>query len=49
MITVKVNDRQVFSKLENWEQGRAEPNAQAVLLIRMVAQFPDMMQRLEAV
>lgn len=35
--------------LENWEQGRAKPNAQAVLLIRMVAQFPDTMQRLEAV
>jgi putative transcriptional regulator len=35
--------------LENWEQGRAKPNAQAALLIRMVAQFPDMMQRLEAV
>ena len=35
--------------LENWEQGRAKPNAQAVLLIRMVAQFPDMVQRLESV
>ena len=35
--------------LENWEQGRAKPNAQAVLLIRMVDQFPDMVQRLEAV
>jgi putative transcriptional regulator len=35
--------------LENWEQGRARPNAQAALLIRMVAQFPDMVQRLEAV
>ena len=35
--------------LENWEQGRAKPNAQAVLLIRMVSQFPDTMQRLEAV
>ena len=32
--------------LENWEQGRAKPNAQASLLIRMVAQFPDMVQRL---
>jgi len=31
---------------ENWEQGRAKPNAQAALLIRMVAQFPDMVQRL---
>ena len=35
--------------LENWEQGRAKPNAQAALLIRMVGQFPDMVQRLEAV
>ena len=35
--------------LENWEQGRAKPNAQAVLLIRMVSQFPDTMQRLESV
>jgi len=35
--------------LENWEQGRAKPNAQAALLIRMVAQFPDMVQRLAAV
>lgn len=35
--------------LENWEQGRAKPNAQAALLIRMVAQFPDMVQRLEAI
>ena len=35
--------------LENWEQGRARPNAQAALLIRMVAQFPDMVQRLESV
>lgn len=49
MITVKVNDRQVFSQLENWEQGRAKPNTQAALLTRMVAQFPAMVQRLEAV
>ena len=35
--------------LENWEQGRAKPNAQAALLIRMVAQYPDMVKRLEAV
>ena len=35
--------------LENWEQGRAKPNAQAALLIRMVAQFPDMVQRLATV
>ena len=32
--------------LENWEQGRAKPNAQAALLIRMVQRFPDTMSRL---
>ena len=35
--------------LENWEQGRAKPNAQAALLIRMVAHFPDVVERLAAV
>ena len=35
--------------LENWEQGRAKPNAQAALLIRMVAQYPDIVKLLEAV
>lgn len=35
--------------LENWEQGRAKPNAQAALLIRMVARYPDMVERLEKV
>lgn len=32
--------------LENWEQGRAKPNAQAALLIRLVEEFPDTVQRL---
>ena len=32
--------------LENWEQGRARPNAQAALLIRLVEWFPDTVQRL---
>ena len=32
--------------LENWEQGRAKPNAQAALLIRLVEQFPDTVERL---
>lgn len=32
--------------LENWEQGRARPNAQAALLIKMVEEFPDTVQRL---
>jgi transcriptional regulator with XRE-family HTH domain len=27
--------------LENWEQGRAKPNAQAALLINLVKRFPD--------
>ena len=35
--------------LENWEQGRAKPNAQAALLINLVKLFPDMVQRLAAV
>ena len=32
--------------LENWEQGRAKPNAQAALLIRLVQRFPDTVGRL---
>jgi putative transcriptional regulator len=44
-LTLRTNPR----TLENWEQGRAKPNAQAALLIHMVARFPDMVQRLEAV
>ncbi len=35
--------------LENWEQGRAKPNAQASLLIRLVEKFPDTVERLAAV
>jgi putative transcriptional regulator len=35
--------------LENWEQGRARPNAQAALLIRLVEKFPDTVERLAAV
>src|SRR3990172_3087210 len=34
--------------LENWEQGRAKPNAQAALLIRLVARYPDTVKRLAA-
>jgi putative transcriptional regulator len=49
--------RQMFARylctaprtLENWEQGRAKPNALAAVLIRMVAKFPGMVQRLETV
>lgn len=35
--------------LENWEQGRAKPNAQAALLIRMVELYPDTVSRLAAI
>ena len=32
--------------LENWEQGRAKPNAQAAVLIKMVEKSPDTIERL---
>jgi putative transcriptional regulator len=32
--------------LENWEQGRAKPNAQAAVLIKMVEKYPDTIERL---
>jgi len=35
--------------LENWEQGRSRPNAQASLLIKLVEKFPDTVQRLQAI
>jgi putative transcriptional regulator len=35
--------------LENWEQGRAKPNAQAALLINLVKKYPDTVQRLAAI
>lgn len=35
--------------LENWEQGRAKPNAQAAVLVRLVEKFPDTIERLAAV
>lgn len=35
--------------LENWEQGRAKPNAQAALLIRLVDKFPETVERLAEV
>ena len=34
--------------LENWEQGRAKPNAQATLLIRLVAAHPQTVEKLAA-
>lgn len=35
--------------LENWEQGRAKPNAQAALIIRMVEKYPDTVERLASI
>jgi len=35
--------------LENWEQGRAHPNDQAALLIRLIARYPDMIERIQHV
>ncbi len=35
--------------LENWEQGRAKPNAQATLLIKMVERYPDTVERLATI
>lgn len=34
--------------LENWEQGRAKPNAQAAVLINLVKQYPDTVNRIAA-
>jgi len=42
---LRTNERTV----ENWEQGRAKPNAQAALLIRLVEQYPDTVERLATI
>ena len=42
---LRINER----TLENWEQGRAHPNAQAAVLIRLVARYPDTVDRLAAI
>lgn len=34
--------------LENWEQGRSKPNAQASALILMVRKYPDTLEKLGA-
>ena len=35
--------------VENWEQGRARPNVQAALLIRVVESHPDTVERLAGI
>ena len=48
--TVFANYLHIQSRtLENWEQGRTKPNAQAVLLLRLVQKHPDMVDRLAAI
>lgn len=42
---LSINER----TLENREQGRAGPNAQAVVLIRLVEYYPDTVERLSAI
>jgi putative transcriptional regulator len=42
---LRINER----TLENWEQGRAKPNAQAALLVRLVERYPDTLKRLAEV
>ncbi|WP_028453026.1 helix-turn-helix domain-containing protein [Chitinilyticum aquatile] len=34
--------------LESWEQGRAKPNEQAAVLLKMVERYPDTLDRLQA-
>lgn len=40
---LRVNER----TYQNWEQGRAKPNAQAAVLIKLVEKHPETMQMLE--
>lgn len=35
--------------LENWQQGRTKPNAQAAALIKKVEKYPDTLSRLAIV
>jgi putative transcriptional regulator len=42
---LRINER----TLENWEQGRARPNAQAAVLIRLVEHYPDTIERLAVI
>lgn len=35
--------------VEGWEQGRAKPNAQASLLIRLVEKYPETVQHLASI
>jgi putative transcriptional regulator len=43
--TIRVNAR----TLESWEQGRSEPNEQAMALIMLVRRFPETLTHLAAI
>lgn len=43
--TIRTNPRTV----ESWEQGRSKPNAQAVILIKLVEKYPETLQHLSCV
>ncbi len=45
---VAVSLRTNVRTLENWEHGRAKPNAQAALLINLVKRYPDTVEPLAA-
>jgi putative transcriptional regulator len=42
---IRTNPRTV----ENWEQGRAKPNAQAVLIIKLVSRYPQTFEMLASI
>jgi putative transcriptional regulator len=42
---IRTNPRTV----ENWEQGRAKPNAQAALIIKLVSRYPQTFEMLASI
>ena len=42
---LRINER----TLEKWEQGRAKPNPQAAVLLLLVRQYPDTLERLQQI
>jgi putative transcriptional regulator len=42
---IRTNPRTV----ENWEQGRAQPNAQAALIIKLVSKYPQTFEMLASI
>lgn len=35
--------------IENWEQGRAKPNAQAALIIKLVSKYPQTLEMIASI